>query len=364
MELKDIDGVSVIIENRWKIFAFLAFFIMFLALVKILLPLADGIVLGLVFAYICRPIYNKMNRKNHYGAFIATMFIVTPLVIIIGTGFIEIFRQLIWVLENQSQVLEIIFDFVRAIVPGTYFERINQLVWESSLSILSFAGSLGFVSYAKSLGMFMINLVVAIFVCYFLLLEGEKLYTSTVCIAPKGTQLNAGRYLRELDRILSGIFIGNAYAALTVSTISVIVFYAFGLSHIPALATLIFIASVIPLFAGYMVLLALSVIRYIEMGAEAAIVFFVVSSIVIYVPPELFLRPYFVSMKSQIHPVVLVVVFLGGGFVGGIAGFFAAPVLLGALVAAYRVYIDNSNSQDTEDSGNDLDEACLKNDSI
>ena len=41
MELKDIDGVSVIIENRWKILAFIAFFIVFLALVKILLPLAD-----------------------------------------------------------------------------------------------------------------------------------------------------------------------------------------------------------------------------------------------------------------------------------------------------------------------------------
>ncbi len=36
---------------------------------------------------------------------------------------------------------------------------------------------------------------------------------------------------------------------------------------------------------------------------------------------------------------LLMLAFLGGAFVGGIAGFFAAPpILLGALVAAYRVY--------------------------
>jgi predicted PurR-regulated permease PerM len=87
-----------------------------------------------------------------------------------------------------------------------------------------------------------------------------------------------------------------------------------------------------------MVLLALALVRYFEMGFQPAIVFFIVSNLVIYGPPELILRPYFVSVRSQIHPVVLLVVFLGGGFVGGIAGFFSAPIILGMLIAAYRVY--------------------------
>ena len=63
-----------------------------------------------------------------------------------------------------------------------------------------------------------------------------------------------------------------------------------------------------------------------------------VSSLIIYGPPELILRPYLTGMKSKIHPMLLMLAFLGGAFVGGIAGFFAAPILLGALVAAYRVY--------------------------
>jgi predicted PurR-regulated permease PerM len=110
------------------------------------------------------------------------------------------------------------------------------------------------------------------------------------------------------------------------------------------------------MFAGYMVILPLAILRYFNLGLESAVIFFAVASIVIYAPPELVLRPYLVSLKSHIHPLLLMLAFLGGAFVGGIAGFFAAPILLGALMAAYRVYgeeaqtekklIDDNNARD------------------
>lgn len=337
------DGLAILVSNKWNIIIALLLLILFLALATILLPLGDGIVLGLVFAYICRPIYVKLKRWNHVGAFIATMFIVTPLVIIIGIGVVEIFRQLVWIIENQSEVISFLFDIVRQVVPEAYSSRVNEAIWSSSISILSFIGQLGFISYARGLAMLMINLIVAVFVCFFLLQDGEQVHQSFIKIVPDELQDLMEQYLKELDIILGGVFIGNAYAALTVSTISIVVFYAFGLSHILALAALVFIASVIPFFAGYMILVALSIIRYFELGLQSAIVFFMVSSIIIYAPPELFLRPYLVSLKSQIHPIVLMVVFLGGGFVGGVAGFFAAPIILGALIAAYRVYTNTTS---------------------
>ncbi|MDK2891988.1 MAG: hypothetical protein PWQ49_380 [Methanohalophilus sp.] len=341
------DGLAILMSNKWKIIIALLLLILFLSLATILLPLGDGIVLGLVFAYICRPIYIKLKRWDHIGAFIATMFIVTPLVIIIGIGIVEIFRQFMFIVENQTEYIRILSDIVRQVVPEAYSAKVNEVIWSSSISILSFISQLGFISYARGIAMLMINLIVAIFVCYFLLQDGEQVYKSFIKIVPDELQDLMEEYLKELDTILGGIFIGNAYAALTVSTISVVVFYAFGLSHILALATLVFIASVIPFFAGYMILIALSIIRYFEFGLQSAIVFFIVSSIIIYAPPELFLRPYLVSLKSQIHPIVLMVVFLGGGFVGGVAGFFAAPMILGALIAAYRVYTNTETKEST-----------------
>ncbi|MCM1986268.1 AI-2E family transporter [Methanococcoides seepicolus] len=329
-------------SSKWKLILGVALVLLFSLFIIILLPLADGIMLGLVFAYIARPIYNFIKMKRHLGALVATMFIVTPIVMILGMGIIEIANQFIWITENQAAVIESLLNFIGNLnIPDAYYENIQQTIWTSSLSILPLLGNLVFVSYARGIAMFMINLLVAVLVCYFLLADGDGLYRSVLRIIPNGNQHVVKRYVHHMDVILSGIFIGNAYAALSVSTLSVIVFYAFGLSHVLALATLIFVASAIPMFAGYMVLVVLTIIRYFSLGFESALIFFVVSSIIIYAPPEFFLRPYLASIKSHIHPFLIMLAFLGGAFVGGIAGFFAAPILLGTLVSAYRVYVEN-----------------------
>ena len=232
-----------------------------------------------------------------------------------------------------------ILDFINALeIPDRYLESINDAIWDLFKSLLPAVGSIGLISYAQSIGLFVINFIVSIVFCYFILADGDRLYCAFLGVIPKEYKGIVNRYACHLDLILGGIFIGNAYSALIVSVTSVFVFYAFGFPHVLALATLIFIASVIPLFAGYMVLVPLALMRYLEQGFESAAIFFVVSSVVIYGPPELILRPYLTGMRSKIHPMPLMLAFLGGAFVGGIAGFFAAPILLGALVAAYRVY--------------------------
>lgn len=338
------DGVSRILDSKWKI-AVGAFLLILLTIqVIIFLPLADGLVLGLVFAYISRPIFMKLNRFPRLGAFIATMCIVVPVVFIIGSGIFEILRQIGWIIENQATVINLLFDYFRAIdIPEKYSGDVQQLIWNFSTSFLPIIGNSGILSYARDLMMFGLNLVIAIIVCYFLLADGDKCYAAMLKVVPEKCKGSVNRYFYHLDIILQGVFIGNASAALIVSILSLVVFYAFGFSNILALSALIFIASVIPMFAGYMVLLALSLYRYVEQGLESAVVFFVVASIVIYVPPELFLRPYLASVKSHVHPLLILLAFLGGAFVGGIAGFFAAPILLGAIIAAYRVYVDEGS---------------------
>jgi predicted PurR-regulated permease PerM len=333
------DGVSQLIESRWKIAAALVIAVLLYFAFLIMIPLADGIVLGLVFAYIARPIRMKFKRYKKLGSLVASTCIFVPIIFIVGAGIVEILHQISWVIDNQTVVIRSIFDFVGALeIPERYLDQINSAVWSLFSSLLPAIGGIGIISYAQSISLFIINFIVSIILCYFLLSDGDRLYCAFLAVVPEEYQGTVNRYASHLDLILTGVFIGNAYAALIVSVTSVVVFYAFGLSHVLALATLIFMASIIPLFAGYMVLVPLTVLRYFEQGFESALIFFVVSSLVIYGPPELILRPYLTSLKSNIHPMFLMLAFLGGAFVGGVAGFFAAPILLGALVAAYRVY--------------------------
>ena len=349
MNRENMDGVSILISYKWKIAATIAVAILLFLIFLVLLPLADGIVLGLVFAYLARPVHLKMEKYTRFGALIATLFIVVPAVFILGAGIVEIVNQLTWVIENQEAVIGSIFEVIRGInIPESIYDQISQSLWNLSTSILPIIAEFGFVSYAFSIALFVMNFVVSIIVCYFLLRDGGRMYEALVEVTPPDYRVTVKKYFNHLDIILSGIFIGNAYAAIFVSFISLFVFYAFGFDHILALATLIFIASVIPMFAGYMVLVPLTVLRYLDMGLESALIFFVVSSLVIYAPPELIFRPYLASMKSRVHPLFIMLAFLGGAFVGGIAGFFAAPMLLAALVAAYRVYVEDIRELEAE----------------
>lgn len=346
------DGVSQLIASRWKIGAALAVALLLYFAFLILLPLADGIVLGIVFAYIARPIQIKFKKHRKIGALIASLCIFVPIVFIVGAGIVEILNQISLIVENQTAFTAAILHFINALsIPEVILEKINSAIWDIFTSLLPALGSIGFLSYARGVGLFVVNFIISIIFCFYILADGDRLYCAFLGVIPKEYKGIVNSYASHLDMILKGIFIGTAYSSLIVSVTSVFVFYAFGFSHALALATLIFIASVIPLFAGYMVLVPLALVRYLQSGFESAAFFFVVSSLVIYGPPELILKPYLAGMRSKIHPMLLILAFLGGAFVGGIAGFFAAPILLGALVAAYRVYQEQIHS--------DIPETCV-----
>ena len=66
-------------------------------------------------------------------------------------------------------------------------------------------------------------------------------------------------------------------------------------------------------------------------------IFFVLASSLIYLPSELLIRPYLVSAKSSLHPLLVMLSFLGGALVAGIGGFFLAPAIMGVIVGIYQV---------------------------
>jgi predicted PurR-regulated permease PerM len=349
ISFRHLDGVEQIIASRWKIAAALLIAVLLCLSFLVLLPLADGIVLGLVFAYIARPLQLKFKEHRKLGAFIASLCIFIPLVFVIGIGILEILNQITWIINNKAAVAMAAVDFIHALdIPPELVEILNDSIKNLSASIMPAIGSIAILGYAESISLFVINFMVAIFLCFYILADGDRLYSAFLSVTPVDYKGIVNRYACHLDQILRGIFLGNAYSAIIVSLTSVVVFYAFGLPHVLALATLIFIASVVPFIAGYMVLIPLALMRYVQYGFESAVFFFVAASVIIYGPPELILRPYLTSMQSKIHPMLLILAFIGGAFVGGIAGLFAAPILLGALVAAYRVYQEYGHPEQVE----------------
>lgn len=337
------DGVSKLIEHKWTIAIIAGVSIIFLAIVYTVLPLIDGIVLGVVFAYVGRPINNKLLKYTRFAPFITTACIITPILFILGMGAIEIVNQIIWVVEHHSEIMRSFIATIEGLdLPEFIYDEkdISQMIENLTASAIGIIGQIPAFEYAKKLTILAINFIVSVFVCFFLLMDGDRFVALIRDLVPRSNVRITDAFIEHADQILSGIFIGNLYVAIFASMISIFVFYFFGVSGILAMASLIFLASLIPIFAGWMILGPIAVGRYFEYGLWDAVIFYAVAATVIYGPTELVLRPYIVGVKSYTHPLLMLLMFIGGALVAGIAGFFMAPALMGILIAAYRTYED------------------------
>ncbi len=337
------DGVSKLIEHKWTIAIIACVSIIFLAIIYTVLPLIDGIVLGVVFAYVGRPINNKLLKYTRFAPVIATVCIIAPILFILGMGAIEIWSQINWVVDHDSEIMTSFIATINGLdLPEFIYdeEDISQTIENITDYAIGIIGQIPAIEYAGKIVILIINFIVSVFVCFFLLMDGDRFVALIRDLVPQPNSEIVDAFIEHADQTLSGIFIGNLYVAIFASMISVFVFYFFGVPGILAMASLIFLASLIPIFAGWMILGPIAVGRYFEYGLWDAVIFYAVAGIVIYGPTELVLRPYIVGVKSYTHPLLMLLMFIGGALVAGIAGFFMAPALMGILIAAYRTYED------------------------
>lgn len=349
---------SQLVENAWIILPIL--FILIL-ISYFLFPLMDGIVLGVVLAYVARPIRDKFGRRRRLGSIVATTATIFPIALILGLGGVEVVSQLNWVVENQGEIIRRTGTFIRSfegplenydILPAIY--EIPPAIYEdltgslkTMIEILArVLSSLPVFSYGMSLFLTALNLVASIYVCYFLLMDGGRLARGAMTILPSENISIYKKYSARIDSILSGIFIGAIYTAIVSGLISAIVFYAFGIPRPFALASIVFISGMMPVLSSWLVIVPITVYRYFELGLFDALLFFVFSTALIYLPSDLIIRPYIVSTKSTIHPLLVILSFVGGVLVAGIGGFFLAPALMGIVVGVYQVQKEEKESSD------------------
>jgi predicted PurR-regulated permease PerM len=101
----------------------------------------------------------------------------------------------------------------------------------------------------------------------------------------------------------------------------------------------------VPFLTSWVVIVPATIFKYITSGTTDAIAFLGLASALIYLPSELLIRPYLVSTKSSLHPLLVMLSFLGGALVAGIGGFFLAPAIMGVIVGIYQVRCEEMGTQ-------------------
>ena len=312
-------------------------------------PFLDGIILGSVFAYVGRPIRNRFGRRRRLGSLVAAICVVVPIFLMLGLGSLEVAGQIIALAKNQ----EALRSWIGFLLQQTA-DDLPLWVREGLISALEnafgligpLATSVPILQIGRLASLGIINFLISFPICYFILLDGEAFVGSVISLLPDGEMRILERYIERIDRILGGIYIGTVYTSIVGSLIAALTFYLFGIPRPIALASIVFIAGMVPVLTSWVVILPLAVYRYFNVGLEGALFFLVISSALIYLPSELFIRPYIVSTRSSMHPLLVMLSFFGGALVAGIGGFFLAPAVMGAINGIYQVQREDMASSE------------------
>ncbi|MDI3502524.1 MAG: hypothetical protein PWR13_937 [Archaeoglobi archaeon] len=329
-------------EHRWQLGITLIFLAILSILFYFLLPLLPSIVLGFVFAYVARPIKKWFEREydRRISAMIATAMVITPIALIFIFEIFEAINQFMWILNNLESFQNAIIDLLGSIGAPDFIRDYVAMNFPSFIErFRDFLPSLADVERTKSLMILVLNFFISIFVCYYLLIDGGKIYSFLLTLVPEERKEEMRRFMLRTDDMLSGLFIGNFFMSIIISLMSVPFFLFFKIPLVALLASLMFLAALIPIFAEWMVLLPVVLYVLINRGAGEALIIAISGSVYLYIFPEMILRPYFVAYTSGVNPALLLLAFIGGGLVGGVSGFFLAPTFLVIATAFYREFI-------------------------
>lgn len=329
-------------KKNWLMFFTLALAIL---LSYYIWPLLDGLILGLVFSYVGRPVRDIFKENRRIGSISAIVCIVVPLSAIFATGLIEASNQIRWLEGHQGEIVGLIFESVsRVHIPRVILDEISRSMANLTGMGLNLLAGLPVFQLGSTITLGILNLLISLCVCYFLLLDGDRLAGAVMEFFDLEKKSLEMRCLARIDSILCGVYMGSIYTAIAGGITSVAIFYLFAVPRPFAMASIVFLAGLVP-FLTWLVFIPTAVGRYIELGPLDAWLFFIVASILVHIA-ELVIRPYIVYAKSSLHPLLVLLAFLGGGLIAGIAGFFLAPAMVGVVTGIYRVMTEERVEKD------------------
>jgi len=328
-------------ETKWAVVLIISVLIVIALTFYFFLPLLDGIVMGIVFSYVAKPIKKRLEKKigRIPSSALTTLVIVIPIFFLMFYGIFQGINQVIYILTHQSELEANIAKILRdAGVSEEYIKKILECI-PSLIALIKSKFELSAFDVTKRFIMFLMNFVISAIVCYYALVDGERFIENTLKLLPEDRRDEFGKFIKEIDETFLGLWFGNFIVAMLIGFASIPFFMYFKIPLTPLLSGLMFLAALIPIFAEWMIILPVALYLAATKSVATAIWFLVIGIIFLYLIPEIIIRPYFVGYTSKIHPLVLMLAFIGGAVVGGIAGFFIAPMMAGLITAIYNYYL-------------------------
>lgn len=321
----------------------------------VLTPMISMIILGAVFAYVIRPISNKMLpylKFETVSIIIAMILVILPLIVIVAiiiNSFIESVPSLVSLAKsyniqslNSSTAQQYLPSMLQTYT-GSIFGSIKLGLEEILKNLLNYL-----VSYISSIPTIGFQLFIFFASTFYFAKDGDKLWEYILFAIPENRTHYFTSLFKEVERVLKSIFYGHFLTAILTGILAGIGFWILGYPFASFLGILTGFFQVIP-FIGHwplpIVLAAYDIFTGDYIRAVAVIILgFLMSAI------DIYLRPKISSRYADIHPLIFILGFLCGPLVFGFVGFILGPLILGVTYAAISTYKKEKTAVITEES--------------
>jgi predicted PurR-regulated permease PerM len=349
-----------ILNNQFeKIVPFVIFLLAILLFFKIIEPMITIFLSGILITYMFYPLYKKVRKRisNQFLSIILTILVIV-IVLLLPFSYVvfEVTQQSSEFYNSLSSNIAkgALFGIGCTSADSTICYLINNIEKFSaqSLSKIGFDKQLQkllprlqeiLTNYLIEIPLTILNGGFILFISYFLFKDGEKIIQKLAGWLPIRKK-TFQKLIDQFEKVTYAVVFGQLFVALALGFVAIIGFYIFGVP-LPIFWGVIagFFALIPPVGTAiiwvpasfYLVLSGYLTQDYIIIGKGLGLF---VYGVLIIGTIDITLRIKIIQAKADVHPIILIVGFIGGVNLFGVVGLFLGPILLPLLLTYFETF--------------------------
>lgn len=320
----------------------------------VLWPVRDLVLMSLIVVTLFRPVYLFFRNKLHLWVWAADLLAVLTVLFTVLFPLSILFNMTIGQFEvfyhdinafltggtSVYQVVVVFFERINAILEQIpYFEyrlTIDNLKLAVQQNLAPVANHL--LAFSVNIGLIFVEKLPLLVMFIFVLWYGFPEYESFLGFVRKLSPLPADLddlYLSRITATIRGIVNGTFIIAAAQAIIAGISLWLVGVPYVLFWTVIMFFMSIVPLGSSFVVV-PIAIIfcllgGYWQAAVLIAVQFGVTSNI------DNILRPMLVPKEARLHPVLLLLSFIGGIQIFGVWGFLYGPLIMVVMITSFQV---------------------------
>jgi predicted PurR-regulated permease PerM len=361
---------NLISRNPILVFFLICFIGSIVLLGWVMQPFLAIIILGAVVSSLFYPLYHALIRRFKIRPWMASLTTCTliffilfvPIVFFVSSlaqqayGVYQMARtavisEQITMVLNDTQVLE----KANAYLVRFNFELTGDEIKSAATEIIRYiAGFLYDQSkvIASNTLNFVVNFILVLMVCFFLLIDGERLSAFVVDLSPLPAQQES-MLIAKFKEMSGVILLVNGIGGAIQGIVGGLLFWSMGFQSAFLWGVIMGLLAFLPILGIGLVFLPAALFLFLKGNVSGAIILIIVYG-VLSGGTEYLLKPRLVGQRMKMHPLLVFFAVIGGLKLFGILGIIYGPLIVTAFLTLAEIYRANYQKFVENDRGSDI----------